>query len=99
MPNLKVAVPYDLSPDEALQRIKSAIAKAQRSGKVSDLEESWNGYVGTIRGSAVGQSASGTVTVNPSEIIFAIALPFAASLFKARIEAGIREFTAELFAK
>jgi hypothetical protein len=80
MPNLNVVVPYKLSQDEALQRIKSAIAQAQQSGKVNDLQENWNGNVGTFRGSAIGQSASGTITVNPSEIIFALTPPFAASL-------------------
>jgi hypothetical protein len=99
MPNLNLTIPHNLSQDEALRRIKDAIAqvKFQHSGNVEDLQENWNGHVGTFSGSAMGQSASGTITVNPSEIIFDLTLPFAATFFKSKIEAGIREFAAKLF--
>jgi|SRR5271168_5005120 len=98
MPNLNVAIPHNLSQDEALKRIKDAIAqaKAEHSDSIKDLQENWNGSVGTFSGSAMGQTASGTVTVNASEIVFDLALPFAASFFKGKIEAGIREFTTKL---
>jgi hypothetical protein len=98
MPNLNISIPNDLSQDEALKRIKNAVAqaKAQQSGKIEDLQENWNGSVGTFSGSAMGHAASGTITVNPSEIVLHLALPFAATFFKGKIEAGIREFAARL---
>jgi Putative polyhydroxyalkanoic acid system protein (PHA_gran_rgn) len=100
MPNMNITVPHNLSQDEALSRIKNAIAqaKSQHSGNIKDLQEKWNGNVGTFSGSGMGQAASGTITVNPSEIVFDLALPFAATFFKGKIEAGIREFAAKLFA-
>ena len=98
MPNMTVSVPHNLSQGEALQRIKDAIAQAkvQRSGDVQDLQENWNGNVGTFSGSAMGQSASGTITVNASDIVFDLALPFAATFFKGKIESAIREFITKL---
>ena len=83
-----------------LSHKKEAIAqaKSQHSGNVKDLQENWNGNVGTFSGSAMGQAVSGTVTVNPSEIAFDLALPFAATFFKGKIEQGIREFAAKLLA-
>jgi len=95
MPNLNIAIPHNLSQDDALKRIKDAIAQAkvEHSNSIKDLQENWNGNVGTFSGSAMGQTASGTITVNASEIVFNLELPFAASFFKRPIEAGIREFT------
>jgi len=98
MPNLKISIPHNLPQGEALQRIKDAItqAKAEHSDKIKDLLEKWNGNVGTFGGSAMRQAASGTITVNASEIVFDLALPFAVTFFKGKIEAGIREFTTKL---
>jgi hypothetical protein len=99
MPKLAVSVPHTLSQDEALHRIKTAVAQARVSGKVENLEENWSANICTFSGSAMGQSASATITVNPSDVAFDVALPFAASLFKSQIASTIRDFTAKLLAK
>jgi len=98
MPNLNIAIPHNLSQDDALKRIKDAIAQAkvEHSNSIKDLQENWNGNVGTFSGSAMGQTASGTITVNASEIVFNLELPFAASFFKRPIEAGVRDFATKL---
>jgi hypothetical protein len=93
MPGLIVSVSHRLSQDEALRRIKAVVAhaKVQYSDKISDLHESWNGYVGAVEASGMGQKGSGTVAVNPSDVTVHITLPFAALLFKSRIESAIRD--------
>jgi putative polyhydroxyalkanoic acid system protein len=98
MANLSIAIPHNLSQEEATRRIKDAITKAkvQSSGKIKDLQESWNGNVGTFSGSAMGHAASGSITVKASEIVVDLALPFAATFFKGKIESGVREFAAKL---
>ena|ERR1700685_1991756 len=98
MPNLIISIPHDLSKGDVLKRIKNAItqAKAQHSGKIKNLQENWDGSVGKFSGSAMGHAASGIITVKASEIIFDLALPFAATFFKGKIEAGIRKFAATL---
>jgi Putative polyhydroxyalkanoic acid system protein (PHA_gran_rgn) len=46
----------------------------------------------------MGQKASGTVTVNPSDVAVQLTLPFAASLFKSKIESGIRDSLTRILA-
>jgi hypothetical protein len=98
MPNLNISILHHLSQDEALQRIKDAIAhaKIQYSGNINGLQENWNANVGTFGGSAMGQALSGTITVGAPEVVVDLELPFAATFFKGQIEAGIREFVARL---
>lgn len=98
MPNLTISIPHNLSQREVLKRVKHAAAqaKAQHSGKIKNLQEHWNGSIGTFSGSAMGHAASGTITVNATEIVFVLALPFAATFFKGKIEAGIRKFAVTL---
>jgi hypothetical protein len=98
MPNMNISIPHHLSQDEALKRIQDAIAqaKAENPGKIKDFQENWNGNVGTFRGSGMGQTASGTITVSASEIVLDLELPFAATFFKAQIEENVRKFAAGL---
>jgi hypothetical protein len=98
MPNLTIPIPHKLSQGEVLKRVKYALAqaKAQHSDKINNLQENWNGNIGTFSGSAMGQAASGTITVNATEIVFDLALPFGAMFFKGKIEAGIRKFAVTL---
>jgi hypothetical protein len=92
MPGLIVSVSHGLSQDQALRRIRSAVAQAKvkYTDKINDLSDSWKGYLGTFEVSGMGQEASGTATVNPSDVTVQITLPFAASLFKSKIESGLR---------
>jgi len=99
MPTVNVSVPYQISEDEALTRIKTRIAqiKAQHASKV-DLQENWSGYVGTFSGSVIGYSLSGSLVVKPSVVTVEIGLPFIASLYKGKIEAGIHNELTSLLA-
>jgi hypothetical protein len=100
MPSLILSVSHRLSQDEALRRIKAVLAQAkvQYSGKISDLHESWNGYLGAFEASGMGQKGSGTIAVNPTDVTVQITLPFAVSLFKSKIESGIRDTLARILA-
>lgn len=100
MPKLEISVPHKLSQDEALDRIKRfvASAKVQYSSKTGDVEESWNGYVGSFSGKAGPSVVSGTLTVNPSSVVLNFALPFIAMLAKGQIESGVREQLSKILA-
>jgi hypothetical protein len=80
MPGLVVSVSHQLSQDEALRRIRVAVvqAKAQYSDKINDVRDSWSSFLGVFEVSGMGQKASGTVAVNPSDVTVQITLPFAA---------------------
>lgn len=98
MPGINISVPHELSQDEALSRVKRLLGQveAQFSDKISELQESWVGYVGTFSFSAMGFPVSGTFTVTASEVILQSTLPFAALPFKGKIESTIRERAAIL---
>lgn len=100
MPDLSVTVPYQIPQAEALRRIQAHVAqlKAQNADKISKLEESWDGYAGRFSASGMGQSASGNILVNPSEVIIEMTLPFAAMFFRGKIESAIRENLSRLLA-
>jgi Putative polyhydroxyalkanoic acid system protein (PHA_gran_rgn) len=100
VPDLDISVPHQLSQDEALSRLKSAIAdaKAEHSSKIQELREEWNGYAGTLRVTAMGQSLEVVLTVNPSDIRVQSKLPFLASMFRGQIEEAIRQQGGKLLA-
>jgi hypothetical protein len=101
MHKINASVPHKLTQDEALRRIQARTAKikAQYSSMVSDLTEDWSGYVGTFSGSARGFSVLGNLSVEPSQVVVEIALPFVALPLKGQIEARIRSELATLLAK
>jgi hypothetical protein len=93
MPNINISIPHQLPPEQALTRIKDFIAQAktQYSNEIGNLQENWNGHVGTFSGSARGLSVSGILTVEASVVAVELTIPFAAMLFKGTIESGIRD--------
>jgi hypothetical protein len=100
MPNLKISIPHELPQDEALRRIKSAIAhaKKQYGEKIDELRESWNGNSGTLDVTAMGQKLSVVLTVNSSDVTVQSALPLIAMMFRGKIEAAIRQEGTKLLA-
>jgi len=100
MPNFRMSVPHSLPQDDAVARLKQLLGNVRRehADRIQDLQEHWNENVGTFRFSAMGFAVSGTVEVTPTEVQLSGTLPFAASLFKSKIEATIRERAAELLA-
>jgi hypothetical protein len=95
-----VSVSHALTQDEALRRIQAAVAQAreQYTDRINELRESWNGYAGEFVVSAMGQKISGTVAVNPSDVMVQTKLPFLAMAFKPMIESGLREELAKILA-
>jgi hypothetical protein len=100
MPKLNIVLSHGLTQDEALKRIKNLLAdvKTQFSDKIGDLKEQWDGNAGRFSFSAMGLPISGTLTVKPSTVELNGNLPFAAALFKGKIESTIRERVKTLLA-
>jgi hypothetical protein len=93
MADLNMSIPFEITQDEALQRIKAAIAAAQTqyAGKVQNFRQDWDGNVATLSGTVMGQAISATVTVNPAALLVRAPLPGLASFFKGKIESAIQE--------
>ena len=100
MPSLTMTIPFSISQEEALKRIKNLLTetKKEQGDKIQNLKEQWNGNVGTFSFTAMGYDISGTMTVGDSAIELNGKIPFAVSLFKGAITKAINEKAGELLA-
>ena len=100
MPKINVAVPHQLGQETAKERIAGLIADSKNrfAGQVSNLTESWNGYVDSFGFQALGFSVTGRLDVQPSEVAIELDLPWAAYPLKGRIESELLKHARELLA-
>ncbi|MEN8155171.1 MAG: polyhydroxyalkanoic acid system family protein [Acidobacteriota bacterium] len=92
MSNLNIRVSHKLTQDVAAERIKGLLNQLKREygDQIKDLSEDWNGNSCRFSFSVMGSSISGTLDVLNDEVLIKGDLPFAARLFKGRIEETIR---------
>jgi hypothetical protein len=100
MPSLNITMPHGLSAEEATNRLKTFFEKlkSRHQDKVSNLEEQWTGNKLDYSFSTYGFNIKGDLTVEPSEVKISGALPFAAMMFKGKIEQTVREELEKLLA-
>jgi hypothetical protein len=93
MPSLTISVPHTLTAEEATTRLKSFFAKLKErhADKMSNLEEAWDGNRLDYAFSTFGFNIKGDMNVDPSEVRVNGSLPFAAMMFKGKIEQSVRE--------
>jgi putative polyhydroxyalkanoate system protein len=93
MPKFGVRVPHQLSKDEARSRLERFIEMIEQkyADKVSELQQSWDGDTLKFHFKTYGIPLDGGITVSDSELNMAGDLPFAAVMFKGKIESEIRE--------
>jgi hypothetical protein len=93
-------MPHNLGQDEALRRLKAAIekAKTRNQGKVTNLKEDWNDNRLDYSFTTFSFNIKGDVTVEPDQVKLNGSLPFAAMMFKGKIEQTVREELGKLLA-
>jgi Putative polyhydroxyalkanoic acid system protein (PHA_gran_rgn) len=93
MPSLKLAFPHQLGQPEAVARLKNLLTRVKEKyqDQVSDLKESWNENTLTFGFSTYGFKVTGDVVVEPSEVRLDGQIPFAAMMFKGKIENALRD--------
>jgi hypothetical protein len=93
MPKVAFSVPHELGQQEAHDRINGFLPKVQEYYKdqIKDLDQSWVDNVLNFGFKTMGMGVKGTVTVEESEVKFSQDLPFAAMMFKGKIEKQTRE--------
>lgn len=98
MPSIRISVPHNLQPEEAVRRLKNVVRdlQARFADKIDKVEQSWNGNSATFRFDVMGFSISGTLQVSPDSAQLEGDIPMAALLFKSKIETVIREKMTEL---
>ena len=100
MPKSSVTVPHTLGADEAKRRLSGMLAQTreQFADSISDVQETWNGYVNDVSFRALGFHITGAISVEPAQVQVDIQFPFAALPFKSRIEREIVEHARALLA-
>ncbi len=93
MPSLKLTYPHQLGQEEAAARLKKLLAKVKQhyQDQVSDLQESWNDNTLTFGFTTYGFKVNGNVVVQPSEVVLDGQIPFAAMMFKGKIENALKD--------
>lgn len=93
MSSLNISVSHDLTIEEASKRIKGLLTQMKREygDSIKDLSEDWRGNSCWFSFSVMGSSITGTLDILSYEVQIKGDLPFAASLFKGKIEDTIRE--------
>jgi putative polyhydroxyalkanoate system protein len=93
MPKFGVTVPHELEREEARSRLERFVDMLQRNfgDQVKDLEQSWEGDTLKFKFKTYGIQLDGGITVGDKDLSVAGELPFAAMMFRGKIESGIRE--------
>jgi len=93
MPKFAVHVPHTLTRDEARSRLERFVEmlEAKFANQVSDLQQSWDGDTLRFHFKTYGIPLDGGITVADNELNLAGDIPFAAMMFKGKIESEIRE--------
>ena len=93
MPKFGVRVPHTLTKDEARSRLGRFVELLQEkfANQVSDLQQSWEGDTLKFHFKTYGIPLDGGIDVTDNELNLAGDLPFAAMVFKGKIESQIRE--------
>ncbi len=93
MPSFKTEVPHALGQEAAVTRLKGFLAKVEAVYKdqISDMEGDWSDNVLTFAFKSFGFKISGILTVEENLAKIDGTLPFAAAMFRGKIESSISE--------
>lgn len=93
MPKFNVQVPHTFTQQEARTRLERFAEMLQQKfqNQVSELEQSWEGETLRFRFKTFGIPLTGGIAVNQHDLQLAGELPFAAVMFRGKIESSIRE--------
>lgn len=89
MEKITVNVPHKLGRAEARQRIDGGFAKVQEkiAGKSVDVEQDWQGDVMSFSAAVMGQTITGNLTVEESNVAIEVNLPW----FLAKLSGNVSE--------
>ena len=93
MPSLKMSIPHQLGQEEAVGRVKRFLEKVKEryQNQVSDLEEQWTANALDFGFKTYGFQIKGRMVVDPADVKFDGQIPFAAMMFKGKIEQTLRD--------
>ncbi len=92
MPKLNVTVDHQLGAEKAKERLQTYLdkVKSQHGDKFKDLQENMSGNQGSFSFKTMGFKVAGGLAVSDSNVAVDLDLPFAAMLFKGKIESELK---------
>jgi hypothetical protein len=101
---IDVSIPHRLTRDEARQRLRDGAAKlqAQFAGAgqpVAQVSEAWRDYHNDFRFTAMGQSISGRMDVEPACIRLSVDVPWMLAMFGDAVRGRIEQEARKLLEK
>jgi len=93
MPKISVTVPHTVGREEAGERLKGFLSwlKERHKDQVGDLQEEWGENTLKFSFKTYGFKFQGSGVVEDAEVKVDVDLPFAAMMFKGKIESEMRE--------
>lgn len=93
MPTINLTVPHGHSRADAAEKLKSfaEVVRQRYKDQVKDVHEEWREDGMTFGFKTMGVEITGDVAVNDSSADVRAKIPFAAMMFKGRIEQEIRD--------
>jgi hypothetical protein len=100
MPRIAIAMPHVLGQETAVARVKQLLEKVKHKyqDQVSDLAETWNENVLDFQFKTYTFNIKGQLKVEPNQVALDGDIPFAALMFKGRIEQTLKDELAKLLA-
>jgi len=93
MPAMSLSVPHKLGKDEATVRMQKLMArlKEKYGDQYKELEETWSEDAVQFAFSSYGMKIKGDLLIGEEAVDLQGEIPFAAMMFKGRIEKEVRE--------
>ena len=100
MPRIAIAMPHVLGQETAVARVKQLLEKVKHKyqDQVSDLAETWNDNVMDFQFKTYTFNIKGQLKVEPNQVALDGDIPFAALMFKGRIEQTLKDELTRLLA-
>jgi len=89
MPKVTVNVPHTLPLEQAIAQARPALDKTVADFEGRDLQIAWNGSVADFSFKSLAFTIKGRVSIEPSQATVDVDLPFAAMMFKDKVEKAI----------
>ena len=89
MPKVTVVVPHDQEPGEIVEKVRPAIDKTVQDFQGRDFKSNWMERSADFSFKSMAFTIKGNVAVDEEQVSVDVDLPFAAMMFKERVEKAI----------
>ena len=93
MPKINLEVPHQLTAENAKERLQrfGEMLEQQYQDQVKDMEQTWDGDTLAFGFKTLGVKIQGKLVVEEQRVVVDGELPFAAMMFKGKIESEIQK--------